>query len=65
MVKILSENFTSVGNRLTCLLSKDVLRRRWIVSAVTNTWTLANFGNTLAMTILFFFEKVQNYMEIP
>ena len=48
------EDFTSVWNRLTCWLSKDVLRRRWIVSGVTKPWTVANFGNTLPMTIFFF-----------
>ena len=54
MVKVLSWRFTSVWNRLTCWLSKDVLRRRWIVSGVTKPYTVANFGNTLAMTIFFF-----------
>ena len=48
------EDFTSVWYRLTCWLSKDVLRRRWIVSGVTKPWTVANFGNTLAMTMFFF-----------
>ena len=50
------EDFTSVWYRLTCWLSKDVLRRRWIVSGVTKPWTVANFGNTLAMTIFFFWK---------
>ena len=48
------EEFTSISNRLTCWMSKDVLRRRWIVIGVTNPWTVANFGNTIAMTIFFF-----------
>ena len=48
------EEFSSVCYRLTCWLSKDVFRRRWIMSAVTRRWTVANFGNTLAMTIFFF-----------
>ena len=51
------EDFTTVNNRLTCWLSKDVLRRRWIVSGVTKPYTVVNFGNTLAMT-LFFFLKI-------
>ena len=48
------EDFTSVWYRLTCWLSKDVLRRRWIVSGVTKPWTVANFGKPLAMTMFFF-----------
>ena len=53
--------FTSVWNRLTCWLSKDVLRRCWIVSGVTKPWTVVNFGNTLAMTIFFFSEMLENW----
>ena len=45
---------TSVWNSLTCWLSKNVLRRRWIVSGVTKPSTVANFGYTLAMMIFFF-----------
>ena len=48
------EGFTSVWYCLTCWLSQDVLRRRWIVSGVTKPSTVANFGNTLAITIFFF-----------
>ena len=59
------EDFSSVWYRLTCWLSKNVLRPRWIVSDVTKPWTVANFGNTLAMTMFLFFEIVQNLMEIP
>ena len=55
--KLSDEDFTSVKNRLICWLSKDVLRRRWIVSGVTKPYTVVNFGNTLAMTIFFFFWK--------
>ena len=40
-------------------MSKDVLRRRWIVSGVTKPWTVANFGNTLAMTIFFFWKMFE------
>ena len=53
MVNCSHENFDSVWNRLTCWLTKDVLRRRWIVSGVTKLWTVVNFGNTLAMMIFF------------
>ena len=51
--KISQEDFTCVRNCLTCWLSNDVLRPRWIVSGVTKPWTVANFGNTLAMKIFF------------
>ena len=37
----------------------DVLRRRWIVSGVTKAWTVANFGNTLVMTIFFFWKMLE------
>ena len=47
------EDFTSIWNRLTCWLSKYVLRRRWIMSGVTKRYTVVNFGNTLAMRIFF------------
>ena len=47
-------DFTSVWIRLTCWLSKDVLRRRLIVSGVTKPWTVADIGNTLAMRIFIF-----------
>ena len=43
------ESFTCVWNRLTCWLSKDLLRGRWIVSGVTKPWAVANLGNALAM----------------
>ena len=58
MLKIWSkcshEDFTSVWYRLTCWLSKYVLRRRWIVSGVTKPRRVPNFGNKLAMTMFFF-----------
>ena len=54
MVKVLSWSFYWFWYRWICWVSKDVLRRRWIVSGVTKPWTVANFGNTLAMTIFFF-----------
>ena len=50
------EDFTSVWNGLTCSLSKDVFRRRWIVSSVTKPWTVANFGKTLTIKIFFFWK---------
>ena len=52
--KCSQQDFTSVWYRLTCWLSKDVLRRGSIVNGVTKPWTVANFGNTLAMAIFFF-----------
>ena len=48
------EDFTSIWNRLTCWLSKDVLRHCWIVSAVAKRYKVANLGNTLAVRIFFF-----------
>ena len=53
------EDFASVWNRLTCWLSKDILRRRWIVSGVTKHWTVANFENTLPMTIVVFLQMLE------
>ena len=46
-------------NRLTCWLSKDVLRLRWIVSGVTKPWTVVNFGNTSAITMFFFLKMLK------
>ena len=40
-------------------MSKDVLTLRWILSGVTKPWTVANFANTLPMTIFFFLKMFQ------
>ena len=48
------DDFTNVLERLTCWPSKDVVRRRSLVSGLTNSYRVDNFGNTLAMTIYFF-----------
>ena len=40
----------------TCSLSKRVLKRRFLVSGLTKIVAVCNFGNTLGMTIIFFFK---------
>ena len=37
----------------TCSLSKNVLKRRYLGSGLLTIFTVFNFGNTLAMTIMF------------
>ena len=46
------------GNRdsFTCWLSKRVPKRRFLQSCLTKFFTVCNFRNTLAMTIIFFFK---------
>ena len=48
------QDFPGVWNRVTCWLSKDILRGHWRVSDVTKPLRVANIGNALAMTIFFF-----------
>ena len=59
MVKVLSGRFYLCLEPFNLLTVEDVLRRRWIVSGVTKPWTVANFGNTLAMTIIFFWKMFE------
>ena len=54
MVKCSHADFTSVGDPLTCWLSKEVLRRRFFESLLTKLLTVCKFGNNLAITIFFF-----------
>ena len=49
-------DFTSVWDALTCWLSKDVLKQCFLEIGLTKSLTLCNFGNTLAVTIIFFFK---------
>ena len=35
-------------------MSKDLLKRRYLESGLTKILTVCNFGNTLAMTMIFF-----------
>ena len=49
-------DFASNPDTFTCRLSKRVLRQRFLQSGVTKFLIVCNFGNTLAMTIIFFFK---------
>ena len=55
----LNGHFASTRDTFTRWLSKRVLKRRFLQSAVTKFSTVCNFGNTLAMTIIFFFKIFQ------
>ena len=46
--------FTSVWHPLTRWLSKEVLKRCFLESDLTKSLAVCNFGNTLAITIIFF-----------
>ena len=47
----ISEDFIDA---FTCSLSKRVLKRSFLESGLTKIFTVSNFGNTLAVTIMFF-----------
>ena len=49
----------SVRDPLTCSISKKGLKQRFLESALANSLTVSNFGNTLAMTIFFFFKLLK------
>ena len=55
--KILSNDgdFASIWEAFTCWLSKGVLKRRFSESVLNKFFTVCYLGNTLAMTIIFFF----------
>ena len=50
-------DFTSICDTFTCWLSKRFLKQRFLESALTKIFTVCNFGNTLAIAIIFFFSK--------
>ena len=45
-----------IRDTLTCSLSKDVPKQRFLESALTKFSTVSNFGSKLAMAIIFFFK---------
>ena len=47
-------DFTSVWDHLTCWLSKDVLKQRFLESGLSKSLTFSNCENTLAIMIIFF-----------
>ena len=50
-------DFTGTFDVFTCLLAKHVLKRRFLESCLSKIFTVSNFGNILAMTIILFFSK--------
>ena len=46
--------FAGIWDAFTCSLSKRVLKRRFLESGLTKIFTVCNFRNPLAMTIMFF-----------
>ena len=51
--------FAGIWDAFTCSLSKRVLKRRFLESGLTKIFTVHNFGNTLAVTINFFFKMLK------
>ena len=47
-------DFASIWNAYTCWLSKRVLEPRLLESGLNKIFTVCNFGNILAMTIILF-----------
>ena len=47
-------NFTNIWNPLTCWLWKGVLKRYFLESGINKSFTVCNFRNRVAMTIIFF-----------
>ena len=52
------DDFTMAWDPLPCSLPKDVLKRRFLESGLTNFLTVSNLGNTLVISIIFFSENV-------
>ena len=48
--------FTRFWKSLTCWLSKEFLKRCFLKSGLTKSFTVCNFRNKVAMTIIFFFK---------
>ena len=49
-------DFTIVCHPLTCWISKEVLKRRFLESGLTKSLTVFNFRNSIAMTIIFYWK---------
>ena len=50
----LKGHFAGIWDTFTCWLSKRVPKRRFLQKGLTKFFTVCNFGNTSAMTIIFF-----------
>ena len=50
-------DFASIWGTFTCWLSKRFLKQPFLDSALTKIFTVCNFGNTLATTIILFFKE--------
>ena len=56
MVKVLSFKFQLIWARLPCCFSKDPLKRDFLDIDLTTFFGVSNFGNTSAMTLIFFWK---------
>ena len=52
-------DFTNVWDPSTCWLSRGVLKRCFLKSGLTKSFTVCNFRNKVAMTIIFFFKMLK------
>ena len=64
MIKALSWRFASNWDTFTCWLSKDVPKRGFSQSGMTKFFTVCNFGNILAMTIILFFKMFKIFCRL-
>ena len=49
-------NFARICDAFTCWYSKRVPKRHFLDSGLSKIFTVSNFGNTLAMTMILFFK---------
>ena len=54
----------SIWDSFTCWLSKRVLQRQSLESGLTKIFTVSNFGNTLAMTIILFLKMLKIWCRV-
>ena len=62
--KCFHADFTSVWDPSTCWLSKKILKRLFLESALTKSLTVCSFGNRFAMTIYFFLKMFKIWWRL-
>ena len=64
MIKVLSWRFCKYLDAFTCSLSKCCLKPCFLENVRTKFFTVCNFGNTLAMTIIFSFKMCKTLYRL-
>ena len=57
-------DFASILVALTCWMSKRALKWRFLESGLTKIFTVCNFGNTLAMTMVLLFKRFKIWFRL-